>query len=261
MSLPPLHPAFEQLGRRPFSFYPAILNVENNEWLFRRATWSEIQVVNTRDGTELWIPRRFLGEVSSIDEPVVIVGLNKELEYKGGAVWPHQRRIVEMPLAVNDVPRPAAESRPAPAEVVGIRLESPAESRIGRLIVGTLLAGVVACFLVVSLFRYTQLHPHFRFIARDLSFAGLTANDDYYAILRKLGKPARERWRPESGEIQFQALEYPERSYVVILMGADQKSARYVGTLSKDWKNVLHDVSLPRGAGSTAPMLRGLKKF
>src|SRR2546427_9258778 len=98
MSLPPISP-LEHLGNRPFSFYPPILNVEHNEWFFRRGTWSEILVVNSRDGQEIWIPRRFLGEISQIEDPVVIVGLVKELEYKAGAVWPHQRRVIQMPVA------------------------------------------------------------------------------------------------------------------------------------------------------------------
>ncbi len=33
---------------------------------------------------------------------MVIVGLLKELEYKEGAVWPYQRRVIEMPVAVGD---------------------------------------------------------------------------------------------------------------------------------------------------------------
>jgi hypothetical protein len=261
MPLLPLPPVFDQLAKRPFSFYPPILNVEHNEWLFRRATWSEIQVVNTKDQMEVWIPRRFLGEISSIEDPVVIVGLNKELEYKGGAVWPHQRRLIEMPVAVNDVPRTgAAPRRPEPALVVGIKLESNPESRIGRLIIGSLVVGVLSCFVVISLFRYQQLNPRFTFTARDQSFLELTAHDDYYSVVRKLGPPKESRWRPNTGEIQFQALDYPERSYVVILMGAEQREARYVGTIDKTWRSVLHDVSLPRG-GSTGPMLRGLKRF
>jgi hypothetical protein len=261
MSLPPLPPAFEHLASRPFSFYPPILNVEHNEWRFRRATWSEIQVVNARDGTELWVPRRFLGEISSVEEPVVIVGLNRELEYKGGAVWPHERRVIRMPVAVNEAPRAEPAMSPEPAPVVGIRLESKAESQISRLILGALAVGILACFVVVSLFRYTQSHPRFVFTSRDQTFLELTPHDDYYAVVRKLGPPKEARWRPDTGEIQFQALYYPERSYVVILMGADQKDARYIGTLDKDWKGVLHEVSLPRGTGSTGSMLRGLKPF
>src|SRR5271169_350715 len=99
MSLPPMS-SLEYLGNRAFSFYPPILNLENNEWFFRRASWAEILVMNSRSKEEIWIPRRFLGEISQIEDPVVIVGLVKELEYRAGAVWPHQRRVIEMPLAV-----------------------------------------------------------------------------------------------------------------------------------------------------------------
>ena len=84
MASPPIPPSLEHLATRPFSFYPPIVNVEHNEWLFRKATWSEILVVNCKSGAEVWISRRFVGEVSRIDDPVLIVGLNRELEYKGG---------------------------------------------------------------------------------------------------------------------------------------------------------------------------------
>src|SRR2546423_1697597 len=113
MAIPPIPPPLESLGSRKFSFYPAILNIEHNEWLYRKATWSEVLVTNAKTGEDLWIPRRFLGELSRIDDPVVIVGLSKELEYRGGAVWPYQRRVIHMPLAVNDPPRPAVVSAPS----------------------------------------------------------------------------------------------------------------------------------------------------
>ena len=100
MASPPIPPSLEQLTTRPFSFYPPILNVEHNEWLFRKATWAELLVVNCKTGAEIWISRRFIGEISRIDDPVVIVGLTKELEFKGGSVFPYQRRVIEMPVAV-----------------------------------------------------------------------------------------------------------------------------------------------------------------
>src|ERR1700736_5547388 len=137
MSVPPVPPPLEQLGHRPFSFYPPIANIVHNEWIYRRATWSEVLVQNTKTNQEIWLARRFLGAVSSVDEPVMIVGLAKELEYKAGTLWPLERRVIEMPRAVNDAPRPAApEPAAPPARVVGIRLESSAESRIGRMILG-----------------------------------------------------------------------------------------------------------------------------
>src|SRR5215470_3609092 len=97
MSIPPIPPPLESLGRRPFSFYPPVLNVDHNEWIFQKATWSEILVVNAKTGQEVWVPRRFLGEVSRVDEPVMIVGLKRELEYKAGSLWPHERKIIELP--------------------------------------------------------------------------------------------------------------------------------------------------------------------
>src|SRR5918912_1057136 len=112
MASPPIPPPLQHLTTRPFSFYPPILNIEHNEWLFRKATWSEILVVNCKSGNEIWIPRRFLGEVSRIEDPVLIVGLNRELEYKAGAVWPYQRRVIEMPLAVNAPAPPSADPTP-----------------------------------------------------------------------------------------------------------------------------------------------------
>src|SRR2546426_3933479 len=104
MCIPPIPPPLESLGPRPFSFYPAILNIEHNEWLFRKATWSEILVYNVKTNEELWIPRRFLGELSRIEDPVVIVGLVKELEYRSGSVLPHQRRGIEMAIARGEPP-------------------------------------------------------------------------------------------------------------------------------------------------------------
>src|SRR5258707_6892348 len=127
MASPPIPPSLEHLVTRPFSFFPPILNIEHNEWLFRKATWSEILVVNCKNGAEIWIPRRFVGDVSRIDDPVLIVGLNRELEFKGGTVWPYQPRVIQMPLAVGGLPLPPSETsagRGRPAPIIWIRLEA-----------------------------------------------------------------------------------------------------------------------------------------
>jgi len=262
MPIPPVPPPLESLGNRAFSFYPAILNIEHNEWIYRKATWSEILVVNAKTAQELWIPRRFMGEISSIDDPVVIVGLVKELEYRAGMVWPYQRRVITMPMAVNDVPRTVSpQTNGAPAPVLGIRVESP-ESKLGRLVGIALACGTAACILVVLFSREGTLRPRYKFTAptRDQSYMELNRNDDYFSIVRKLGLPAGDRWKSETGEIQFRALEYPQRSYVVILMGTNRDNARYIGTLAMDWQPVLHSIPFPTG-GDTNPMLRGLKRF
>jgi len=259
MSIPPIPPPLEHLGARPFSFYPSILNIEHNEWLFRKATWSEILVYNVKSGQEIWIPRRFMGEVSRIEDPVVIVGLVKELEYRGGAILPHQRRVIEMPVAVGERPHSQGSSRPEPAPVVGIRLEPGAESRIGRLILGSLLVGVLGTLAVVMVTREGTLKQRVVYTNKDTALFELTARDGYYSIVQKLGPPAQEHSSTRAGDLEFQSLWYPQRSYYVILMGAEHNNLRYIGAMDKDW-NVVHFVALPKGV-STASLLRGLPRF
>jgi hypothetical protein len=261
MPVPPIPPPIENLGHRPFSFYPPILNAGNNEWHFRRATWSEILVANSESDQEIWIPRRFLGEISRVDEPVVIVGLTKELEYAAGQVLPHVRRIIEMPRAVNDTVRPAVPEEEAskPAPVVGIRLESRAESKVGLLIGAVLVLGVLSCFLIVSMFRAGRDGSHIRYKTVMQSELGLRADDDYFSIVRKLGTPAFDHWRSGQGEIKYRLLGYPDRDISIVLMGSEESKARYVGAFDKNWR-VVDSVNLPSG-GNTNSMLRSLPRF
>ncbi len=167
MAIPSLPTPLEQLGNRPFSFYPPILGVEKNEWLFRRATWPEVLVTNAHTGAHVAIPRRFVGEVSRIEEPVVIVGLLKELEYREGAVWPYRRRVLQMPQAVGAetyIPRRRSGSAP----VIGISLHSETHSRRGRMIVGALVAGILAALAVAGALRdsHPRARPSYRQIPR-----------------------------------------------------------------------------------------------
>ena len=259
MSIPPIPPPLDHLGARPFSFYPAILNIEHNEWLFRKATWSEILVYNVKSKEETWIPRRFIGELSRIEDPVVIVGLTKELEYRNGVDMPYQGRIIEMPLAVNDRPSSPSAPRPAaPAPVVGIKLEAGPEARIGKLILGALLVGVMATLGVVMATREGVLRPKSTYSNADSAFLDLTPRDDYYAIVSKLGPPEQDHTVQRGGELEFRSLWYPQRAYYVIL-GSQRDQLRYIGAMDKDWK-VVHAVALPCGT-STAPLLRGLARF
>ena len=253
-------PPLDQIGHRPFSFYPAVLGIEHNEWLLRRATWSEMLVYNTKSGLEVWVPRRFLGELSSIEEPVMIVGLLKELEYKAGAVWPHERRVIEIPRAVNDAPRgPVTQEPPRPAPVVGIRLEGAAESRVGRLLLVITAVGIIASVVVMILVRDGPLGTRVSYQGVLQSDLPLTVHDDYHDVVRKLGPPAAERWMSEKGELQYQKLSYPKLGVSVILMGSDRDSAHYIGAMDKNWR-VVHSVDLP-AKQNTAALLRHLKQF
>ena len=258
MSSPVIPPPLQALGNRPFSFYPAILNIEHNKWQYRKATWSDVLVVNARTGLEIWIPRHFLGEISRIEDPVVIVGLLRELEYKAGAVWPYQRWVIEMPLAVNaSTPSPSRKAALAP--VIGIRLESKPDSHIFRLVGGVLVAGIVAAYIVVNFCRDLAPHPRIPYAVGDPSRLSLSAQDDYEAVVRKLGPPARDRWLAEAGNRQYRALSYPNLACTVILMGAERRHAAYIGTLDERG-NPVHAVALP-GDGSSKALLRALPRF
>ena len=258
MPIPPIPPQLEHLGNRKFSFYPPILNIERNEWTYRQTTWSEILVTNVHSGQDVWVPRRFLGEVSRVHDPVLIVGLNKELEYSAGAVWPYRKHVIEMPLAVNDRPAPVAakSDRPkAPAPVIGIRLEGT-EARAGRMVAGILTVSVVGCMVIATVARQGQFRQRTTYTARDQAYFELTRDDDYFAIVRKLGDPASDRWSAESGAVQYRVLGYPLRGYTVVLFGADRKSARYIGTLDARC-NPMHRISYADG-GNSAAMLRSV---
>jgi hypothetical protein len=264
MAVPPIPPLLAQLGRQPFSFYPAILNAGHNEWIYRSATWSDVLVRNAKTNEEVSVPRRYVGETSRVDAPVVIVGLLAELEYREGVVWPAERRVIEMPRAVNDAPRPRATQRVAVrAPVVGIRLESERTSRVGKVVVGGVALGVAGCVLAISLFRGGVIATHAfytPFIQADLPF---TPDDDYTAVVRAMGQPAVERWRADAEE-QYELLAYPQRKLYVILMGHDRRGARYIGTHyigAMDWNwRPAHAVDLA-GYGSSYALLKRLPRF
>ncbi len=216
---------------------------------------------NTKTADEIWVPRRYVGEISSVDEPVMIVGLLKQLEYRAGALWPVVRRVIEMPVAVNDTARPAApageQHRPAP--VVGIRLENRAESRVGKLILGVVAAGMIACVLIVSFSRGSMLGHRLVYAPLMQTDLDLNARDDYYGVIRLLGLPDDDRWKSEAGEFQYRKLTYRKLGYSIILMGTDRTDPRYIGAMDKNW-NPVHTVQLPNNVNSYS-LLRQLKRF
>lgn len=244
----------ERFAGRTFSFYPPILNVEHNDWTFVEASWAEILVRNQESGLELWIPRRFLGEISQVEKPVMIVGLDRELEFSGGMVTPHHRQVIEMPGKSSPPPRPGAKSTPPPSSG-----DSPTEKRLGRLILGVLALAILGTVVVVLVSREGQSGGRIEYRTVLQANLGLTAKDDYFAVKRKLGPPAEERWKPHSGERKYQALSYPKLGVTIILMGVDERHMEYIGAKDKDWKNVA-SVKLP-GGGDTSSILRALSRF
>jgi hypothetical protein len=153
MASPPIVPSLLHLAARPFSFYPAIAGVTHNEWRLHKATWQDWLVINSRTAEELSIPRRFVGEVSSTDHPVLIVGLIRELQCIDGVALPVEHRVIQMPLAAGAENNPAPRPRKSPAPVIGIRLEPRPRNRIFQLVGGALALAIFVYFATANLIR------------------------------------------------------------------------------------------------------------
>lgn len=146
----------DYIGRRRFAFHPPIQSVQANEWMLGTSSWSEVQVVSPATGTEIWIPRQYIGAVCEPNgSSLLIVGLREELEYRQGSLAPRSKRVIEMPpkqakpikLREEEAPRP-----PGPAPVIGIRIESgpprpksKALAGLGVALIVSLLAALYFC--------------------------------------------------------------------------------------------------------------------
>jgi hypothetical protein len=251
---------FEELTGRLFSFYPPILNIEHNEWQLKKAEWSEVLVENPKMDIELWVPRTWLGEISKVDEPHVIVGLKREVEYKGGALVPYHRKVVGMPQAHSAPPLPitAIPRRLTVAEE--IRSPSGPETKLAKGLLITLAAALVLIVLAVGLSRLRSEGGTISFKAQDQRTLSLTADSTYIDVIQKLGAPEEDHWRPGGGERRYRALTYKKEGMIILLMGPEQDNgARYIGAKDLEW-NTVHSVALP-GGRSTDATLASLKRF
>jgi hypothetical protein len=221
-------------GGRSFAFYPPILGIAHNEWRFRRATWTDVVVVNTKSGEEACIPRSFLADVSA-NAPVVIVGLKRELEWREGMAVPYRRPVVELPIAVNDnMPgHPVQAPRPRrPAPVVSIRLDPPrTPAATGRKAVVVVMLGVVAAAVVADVARPSEVLERIEGVRPHRVWQQLKPGDNYGVVVSKLGQPDVQRtFIDEKGDV-FRSLEYPSGRFTAILEGTTQEDARYVASI------------------------------
>ncbi len=239
MSIAPLPTPLEQFGGHRFAFYPAIRNIDDNEWLYRRATWSECVVANLRTGEEFWIPRQFLGDVSYTDDGAMVVGLSRELEWRAGAIIPRQRAVIEFPVTVDETPAMPRPGHLAP--VINIRLEPKTEVRGWRWLGVAAVLGAVALAIVADFARQAPANR---------AYLQLGPGDDYVSVVRGLGLPARAETIAAGGRV-FRVLRYPSRRYSVILMGPDADDARYIGAVDRHGR-VLDSVRLGDGTSSGA---------
>ena len=257
---PSIPPPIAQLGARPFSFYPAIRSIRHNEWLYESATWSEVLVRNTGSNESISIPRRYVGDISSVEAPVMIVGLLAELEYRAGAVCPAKRRVIQMPMAVNDaVALRRAPVHTEPAPVIGIRLEDGGRSRMPKIVLAGVALGLAGCVLAISLFRGGLIASRAFYYPMAQQGLDLTAADNYDAVLRSLGAPARDAWQSDAQGRDFHILWYGRHRVYVVLMGHSAGEMRYIGALDRNWRP-LHTVTVP-GLGSSYALLASLHRF
>lgn len=259
MSIAPLPTPLQHLGGRRFSFYPPIRNLEHNEWLYRGATWSECVVANACSGEEVCIPRMFLGDVSHVDEPVMIVGLTRELAWRSGAIVPHERRVIEMPVPVNEAPARSGHLAP----VINIRLEPPTELRFGKRMGVALLLGAVGLTIVAGIVRQIQGPQRGEVFRPYRGYLQLKPSDDYTSAIRKLGAPVIDRSRGADGRVYrllgYRSMGYGARYFSVILMGSTAADGRYIGAVDSRGR-LLDAVRFPDGSTSEW-MLRSLPEF
>jgi len=272
MSIAPLPSPLQHLGGRRFAFYPPIRNIRQNEWLLRRADWSECVVVNAHSGEELGIPRAFIGEVTHGEDPGMVVALTRELACENGVVVPHERRVIELPVAVHDLEELTEEADltdeapPTPghrAQVISIRLEPKAELRAGKWIGVALVLGAVALTIVSDITRQSQAHQRTDFFRGYRGFLQLDPGDDYQRTVRKLGAPTVERTAAQGARVfrslTYRAPGYYSPRYSVILMGEVPGDERYIGAVDGRGR-VLDSIRLADGSNSDR-LLRSLPAF
>jgi hypothetical protein len=212
-------------------------------------------VTNLKSDLEVWIPKRLISQILGVDDPLLTVCLLRELEYKAGSLCPSERRVVELPV----VQRGSVAGGPEiEKDISRIPDRTASESRGGRWLLAALGAVLAACCVFAVVYWLgSRWYPGPA--ATDQRLLALSARDDYSSVVRRLGPPAREDLRSQSGKPVYRALWYPQRSYYVILSGSSRDAARYIGALDRDWR-VIHHVEVP-GSGDTEPMLRRLPRF
>src|SRR5579871_455560 len=259
MPAPSIPPLLAELGRRPFSFYPAILQIEHNQWVYEGSTWSEVTVRHEKTNESIVIPRHYLGEISSVDAPVVMVGLLKELECRDGVALPAERRVIEMPLAANGALPVWKEHRSGvPATVVGIRVEDSRRSPAVRLILAGVALGVAGCVLAINLYRGGVNASRAFYAPAQRADLGLRAGDNAAAVSRLLGGAAADTWQNTAPHRGFRVLSYPSRGVRVVLFGSEPADATFLGVLDRTWRP-MEAIRLPDGS-SGYPLLGSVRR-
>jgi hypothetical protein len=186
-----------------------------------------------------------------------VVSLHRELESRGSTLCPVRCPVIELPVAVNDLPRTtSAPERLAP--VINIRLEQRPEIRISKRVGVALVLGAVACTICADIARQVELNRP-DLIRWTRPYLQLSADDDYYAAVHKLGSPRSDTVGVADGGRVYRVLDYGPGRYRIVLMGHSRSDARYIGTLAPDGK--IMDAVRTRTGSTSAGLLRSMPPF
>jgi len=193
-----------------------------------------------------------------IDDPVLIVGLTRELEYQGGMLRPFKQRLIKMPSGPPARSEsPGGKDGAADSSVMRVRSES-SDKRAFKLIGMAVGCALLIWVVGAAALRVGFISQRVVITTKDQTFQTLTGRDDRFAVVTKIGQPGFDRFK-EVGTIQFEALSYPDRKYTIILAGRDTRTLAYIGTVDDNWRPV-HFVNLHTG-GSTESLLQTIARF
>lgn len=241
-----------ELSRTRFAFEPPISGAGHNQWVLRRASWTELTATNTKSGREVTISRRWVVGIHFADtaeQPGInlagthpldaTVNLSQELELAAGRVVPLRRRVLEMPNPATRILTDKAELDRArrgeewKAPIIAIRVESESSSRLRKLLKGSIAVGFVALIALVGFTRNAHFGEHLGLIASaQLPFTGA---DDYNDIVAEFGKPVSDQWI-ETDDGGYRRLGYTAKHLAVILAGETPSTAHYIGSVGRNGK-------------------------
>lgn len=240
-----------ELSRTRFAFEPPISGAGHNQWVLRRASWTELTATNTKTGREVTISRRWVVGIRFADtaEPGInlagthhldaTVNLSQELELAAGRVVPLRRRVLEMPSPAARVLTDKADlertrrSEDWKAPIIAIRVESESSSRLRKLLKGSIAVGFVALIALVGFTRNAHFGERLGLIASaQLPF---TSADNYDDIVAEFGKPVSDQWI-ETDDGGYRRLGYTAKRLAVILEGKTPSTAHYIGSVGRNGK-------------------------
>ena len=231
-------------------FEPPISGAGHNQWVLRRASWTELTATNTKTGREVTISRRWVVGIRFADTAEhagidlvrhhsldATVTLNQELELTAGRVVPLRRRVLEMPHPASRVPTDKADLERArrgedwQAPIVAIRVESETSSRLRKLLKGSVAVGFVALIALVGFTRNAHLGQRLGLMySTQLPFTGA---DDYRDIIAEFGEPVSDQWI-ETDDGGYRRLGYTAKRLAVILAGETPTTAHYIGAVGRN---------------------------